>query len=143
MDGTRVASESATHQGVFVGAPTLHVHRIAAPSTWPWLPTRKGGPMVQHPFCEVCGLIKAIGSERPLKQGGIVNLVAALSERFTATGRKVTEAQRRLINKKLTALQVEDTFAYTRASQLAVFVQVFGDYTGVPKDIVVSHMENL
>lgn len=120
-----------------------HEHTLASPDEWPWLPARPGGPIFQHPYCKECGLVKAIGSHRPMKDGDLVNIVAALSDRFTATGRKVSQAQRRLIHRELETAEAGDAFAYTKEGQIALLVGIYSRYTGVPPEVVCSHMEDL
>jgi hypothetical protein len=117
-------------------------HRLAEPSKWPWLPTQGNGVLAQHPWCKDCGLVKTVGAERARDFGGLVNLLGALQRRLEEHGYRVTEAQKRLIVKKLRELEADDTFALTRVSQERALTQVVSRYLGLTPETVDTYLHS-
>lgn len=120
-----------------------HIHAIADASHWPWLKTGPGGAVLKHPYCDHCGQIMAIGSDRPYDRGGLTNLIARLSDHMDRDGRRIIEAQRRLIHRKLNELQAGDPFAWTLAAQVHIVCEVVGHYTGSTHGTVLSYVRDL
>lgn len=116
-------------------------HRVAPRQDWPWLPVQERGTLAAHPYCERCGLVRLVGGQRALDLGGLANLIARLELRLRE-GRKVTEAQRRLIVKRLEAQDAVDGFGLSRRAQYGIVAEVVGRYTGLPEDVVLSYLCN-
>lgn len=120
----------------------VRLHTLAPASAWPWLPTVEHGHLAQHPYCENCGSVKYVGSSRPLRKGGIVNLASRLAERLAEEGRKVSEAQFRLIVRRLVALRADDGFLYSRQAQDRLVADAFATYTGLDRDVLASYLRS-
>ena len=120
-----------------------HIHAIADAATWPWLKTGPGGAVLRHPYCDRCGQIMAIGSDRPYDRGGLANLVARVSERMDHDGRRIIEAQRRLIHRRLDQLQAGDPFSWTLAGQVHLVCDVIGNHTGTTHGTVLSYVQDI
>lgn len=118
-------------------------HVLADHDHWPWLPTPDHGHLAQHPYCEGCGGVRYLGSLRPLKMGALVNLATRLADRVRADGRKVTEAQFRLIMKQLTTDHADDTFVVSRPMQERILVASFSRCTGLDAATVQSYLRAL
>lgn len=100
------------------------------------------GTLAAHPYCERCGLVRLVGGQRALDLGGLANLIARLELRLRERGRKVTEAQRRLIAKCLEAQDAVDAFGLSRRAQYGIVAEVVGRYTSLPEDVVLSYLCN-
>lgn len=112
-------------------------HAVAAPDRWPWLPTHDANVLARHPYCERCGAVKVLGREAGVKFGTLVNILAKLKRRLAQhDGAKVTEAQQRLILKRLKAEQADDRFAVPRSGQLDLLARAVADSTGLDADHV-------
>lgn len=112
-------------------------HAVATPDRWPWLPTHDANVLARHPYCERCGAVKVLGREAGVKFGTLVNILAKLKRRLAQhDGAKVTEAQQRLILKRLKAEQADDRFAVPRSGQLDLLARAVADSTGLDADHV-------
>jgi hypothetical protein len=120
-------------------------HRVAPPHAWPWLPAQGGGSgtLAKHPYCEGCGVVRYIGSQRALNLGGLANLLARVEILLKQrTGRKVTEAQRRMIVLRLAALRADDAWAFSREGQRRLVAKVIGKQIGLEADVVESYLHS-
>lgn len=120
-------------------APTPR-HTLAQRGDWPWLPTLDHGTLAPHPWCVECGRVAAVGSARALDLGGLLNLLGRLTERLRREGYKLTEAQRRLIVKRLEALEADDRFGLTREAQQRMVSEVVASHVRTQPAIVQSYV---
>lgn len=117
-----------------------------------WLPP--SSPMVervpiQHkPYCSKCGIVKNIGSDRARKIGFFATALGRLKgriekehDRSTYSIAKVTEAQVRLVIKRLEAIEgFDDPYAMTFHAQLELFEEAV---RSVRPDVPVAVLEEI
>lgn len=142
-----ILAELANRSTVPVGTPGLPAplegppaHTIVAARAWPWLPTLDHGHLAPHPYCGDCGGVKYVGSLRAIKFGGLVAMASALSKKIEASGRRVTEAQFRLIVKALEAEGAGDGFVMSREMQERALLRAICRYTGVDDATLRSYL---
>lgn len=123
-------------------AATATLHEVAGHDSWPWLPTKRGGPTMPHPYCRKCGLVKFVGSDRAMDVGALMNLMGRFERLLAQWGQRVTEAQRRLIARQLAALDVSDPFGLSRAAQMHVLADVLGEHLRIPAPIVETYLRS-
>lgn len=117
-------------------------HRIPTSDQWPWLPIEGNGVLAHHPYCSDCGLVRAVGSNRAVDLGGLVNLMARLYRALREGGHKITEAQRRLVMARLRSAGADDSFGLTRASQQRLVSKVIGGALGLPAAVVETYLRS-
>ncbi len=110
-----------------------HKHEDCPHTEMEWLPPsspRVERVPIQHkPFCERCGLVKNIGSDRARKLGYFATALGTLRaridkehDRSVFSIAKLTEAQVHLIIKRLEAVEgFDDPYAMTFTAQLDMF----------------------
>lgn len=98
--------------------------------------------LAPHPYCDGCGLVRYVGSRRAMDLGGLANLLARLEIHLRRNGRKVTEAQRRLITRELATYSIDDTFALSRAGQLQIVAEVAARRLGLPTEVLASYLRS-
>ncbi len=118
------ADGDAERGEVDAGCP---VHSVAHRETWPWLPTSGKGVLAPHPWCEKCGVVKVVGAPSAMPIGSVVNLLSRLDRRLREEGRRITEAQMRLILRRVQSSGVVDTFSASRDAQMAVIEGAVSD----------------
>lgn len=119
-----------------------HDHVLAPRDAWPWLPTQEHRHLAIHPYCAACGGVKYVGSTRALPLGGLANLAAHLRATLGRQGRKVTEAQMRLIMKRLQRAEASDTFTQGRATQERLLLQAFAAYTSLDETTLATYLHS-
>lgn len=122
--------------------PSQARHRLAAPSTWPWLPTAERGVLAKHALCAECGAVGAIGGERPLAWGTLLNVLATLYRRLEDSGIRVTTSQRRLVARRLVEAGVADTFGLTRHGQLELVERAIADMVSLSQTAVRTYLRS-
>lgn len=115
-------------------------HGLSHPDDRPWLPKQDNEDLAPHPYCTECGEVMGIGRAGGLDRGDLVNLVGRLERRLEGAGHVVTEAQKRLIFKKIRENDVDDPFGFTRDTQLAIVSEIASTYLGIPEDVVASYL---
>lgn len=115
-------------------------HGLVHPEARPWLPKQDNHDLAPHPYCTECGEVMGIGKAGGLDRGDLVNLVSRLEDRLESAGHVVTEAQKRLIFKKIREDDVDDPFGFTRDRQLAVVTEIASDYLGLPEETIASYL---
>jgi hypothetical protein len=107
-----------------------HKHEDCPHTEMEWLPPsspRVERVPIQHkPFCELCGMVKNIGSDRARKLGYFATALGTLRariekehDRSVFSIAKVTEAQVHLIIKRLESIEgFDDPYAMTFTAQL-------------------------
>lgn len=115
------------------GPGPAHEHVVPPALLWPWLPKAGHGDLAKHPYCKVCGQVAVVGADRALKVGTLVNVLAALAKRVRKDGRRLTEAQRRLVLQHLQREGADDPFGLTREAQFRVLEEALARYAGFEK----------
>ena len=129
-----------------------HKHEDCAYSQMEWLPP--SSPMVervpvQHkPFCKDCGVVKNIGSDRARKLGYFATALGRLKtridkehDRSTYSIAKVTEAQVRIIIKRLEAIEgFDDPYSMTFRAQMELFERAV---RSIRPDVPVAVLEEI
>ncbi|MGQ0534484.1 MAG: hypothetical protein ACT4PT_00220 [Methanobacteriota archaeon] len=113
-------------------------HHVAHSKEWPWLPVQDLNVLAPHPFCVDCGLVKPIGKARAVDLGGLANLLSRMERELRAIGLKVTEAQRRLLMKRLEALDAGDAFGLSKESQIRMVAACAASVLGRSEDQLQS-----
>lgn len=122
------------------GSQPRHEHVLADPASWPWFRVGAGDRVARHPWCRDCGLVKGVSGGKPYDMGGLANLLALLVEELEHDGRRVVQAQRRLVTKRLAALDAGDPFAWSRSDQIALLVGLVAAVTGDRVEVVHSYL---
>lgn len=123
-------------------APRVPRHAIAERSAWVWLPVAHQGLAARHPWCRDCGEVKHVGSARALDIGGLTNLIARFERLLGEHGRRLTEAQRRLVVNRLRELQADDTFGLSRDAQMKILADTLARYLHLPTDVVGTYLRS-
>lgn len=117
-----------------------HEHVLADPASWPWFKVGQGDRVARHPWCRECGLVKGVAGGKPYDLGGLANLLALLVDELEHDGRRVVKAQRRLVMKRLEAVDAGDPFAWGRADQHELLVGIVAAVTGQREEVVHSYL---
>ena len=103
-----------------------------------WLPMQNG-VMKLHPYCERCGTIKNVSSDRGKKMGYFAAALSRLRKVMERKGYKISDAQIRLIMKELSETEgFEDVWWITFSKQKEIFVEVVKKYVKVSRDVIES-----
>jgi hypothetical protein len=105
-------------------------------------------PIQHKPYCSICGIVKNIGSDRARKLGFFATALGRLKNRIdkehdrsTYSIAKVTEAQVRLVIKRLEVVEgFDDPYAMTFHSQLELFEEAV---KAVRPDVPVAVLEEI
>jgi hypothetical protein len=117
-------------------------HGLVHPEGRPWLPKQDdANDLAPHPYCTECGEVMGIGRAGGLEMGDLVNLVSQLADRLESAGHVVTDAQKRMIFRKIREDDVDDAFGFTRDRQLAVVAEIASTYLGLPEETLASYIE--
>jgi hypothetical protein len=125
-----------------LAAPGDARHRVAHRHDWPWLPTQEHHHLALHPYCVECGAVKYVGSMKPRPMGGLVNTASRLADAIEAQGHRVTEAQMRLIVKRLQKEGAADQFLQSRGNQERILLDTFSKYTGLHPDTLATFLRS-
>lgn len=117
-------------------------HGLVHPQGRPWLPKQETNDLAPHPYCTECGEVMGLGRAGGLDRGGLVNLVSRLEEDLERAGHTVTEAQKRLILKRIDEHGVADPFGFTRDTQLSRVSEIASTYLGIPADVLLSYLRS-
>lgn len=115
-------------------------HGLVHPEARPWLPKQESEDLAPHPYCIECGEVMGLGKAGGLDKGDLVNLVSRLEDRLEDAGHVVTEAQKRLIFKRIREDDIDDPFGFTRTRQLALVTEIASTYLGIPEEVVHSYL---
>lgn len=103
-----------------------------------WIPMQNG-IIKLHPYCEKCGTVKNVSSDRGKKIGYFISSLSKLRTILQSKGYKVSDAQIRLIVKELDEIDgFEDTYWMTFAMQKEIFIPVVQKYIRVSRDLIES-----
>jgi hypothetical protein len=97
----------------------------------------QNGILKLHPYCDKCGVIKNISSDRGKKISYFVMALSRLRKTLESRGYKVSDAQIRLIVKELMEIEgFEDTWWITFSKQKEIFTNVVQKYVKVSRDLI-------
>lgn len=116
-------------------------HEEAPRSQWDWLPLGSSQTLSAHPWCKKCGTVKHLGGPRAQDMGGLANRLSRLFDVMRTNGIHVTQAQRRLIMKRIETLVLDDRFALSRLQQEHGLVPIVSVYTGVSEAAVERFLD--
>lgn len=117
-------------------------HGTIHPDDRPWLPKLEKGDLAPHPYCPDCGEVKALGGQKGLDRGGLVNLIADLERLLEREGHTVTDVQKRLIFNRITDKGLDDAYGFTRKHQLSLVAEIAGEILGLPETVVMSYLRS-
>ncbi len=90
--------------------------------------------LAPHPFCEICGLVRNIGPDRPRKMGFFIDVLSKieryLEEESKKGGKpKLIEAQKRLIVKEMQSEELfQDLYGTLASAQKEKFTEIVQKY---------------
>ncbi|AGK60054.1 hypothetical protein Asulf_00018 [Archaeoglobus sulfaticallidus PM70-1] len=103
-----------------------------------WMKTQNG-IIKLHPYCNKCGSVGNISSDRGKKIGYFLIALSRLRKILKDRGYKVSEAQIRLIAKELSSIEdFDDTWWITFSRQKEIFISVVRKYIRVSTDLLES-----
>ena len=115
----------------------MHVH-VSNKRDWMKM---QNGVIKLHPYCDECGVLKNVSSDKGKKIGYFVNALSKLKKILGNRGYKISDAQIRLIMKELTENEIEDTWWMTFSKQKEIFVRITKKYIRVSQDLLESVIE--
>jgi hypothetical protein len=121
---------------------TCPEHGRVHPDERPWLPKLEDGDLAPHQVCPDCGEVEGRGRRSGLDRGGLVNRISRLEEMLDRDGYVFTEAQKRVIFKRIEERDLDDGYGFTRERQLDEVAEVVGDVIGLPRNVVDSYLRH-
>ncbi len=91
----------------------------------------------KHPYCEKCGYVKNLSSDRGRKVSYFVGILHKMKKELEKRGYKISKAQMRLIFRELPE-DFGDTWSITYSAQKEMFVEAVTKYVKVSRDFVES-----
>lgn len=116
-------------------------HGTVHPDDRPWLPKLERGDLAPHHYCPECGQVEGRGGRQGLDRGGWANRLARLKELLEREGYVCTEAQRRLIFKRILADDLDDAYGFTLERQLVIVSGIASEILALPENVVLSYLE--
>ncbi|RLI81589.1 hypothetical protein DRP04_05750 [Archaeoglobales archaeon] len=99
----------------------------------------QNGVMKLHPYCNKCGTLKNVSSDRGKKIGYFVMTLSKLRRVLERRGYKISEAQIRLIVKELSETEgFDDIWWITFSKQKEIFIQTVRKYIRVSRELLES-----
>lgn len=117
-------------------------HGTVHPDERPWLPKLDDGDLAPHHYCPDCGKVQGRGRRDGLDRGGLANRIARLQELLDREGYVFTEAQKRIVFKRIDEQDLDDGYGFTRDRQLELVAELIGDVVGLPRTVVDSYLRN-
>ena len=97
----------------------------------------QNGVMKLHPYCNKCGTLKNVSSDRGKKISYFVMALSRLRKILNERGYKVSEAQIRLIVKELSEIEgFDDIWWITFSKQKEIFIQTVQKYIRVSRELL-------
>ncbi len=97
----------------------------------------QNGVMRHHPYCNKCGTLKNVSSDRGKKISYFIMALSRLRKVLNERGYKVSEAQIRLIVKELSEVEgFDDTWWITFSKQKEIFIQIVRKYIKVSRELL-------
>lgn len=124
------------------GGTAARRHRIAPSTTWPWMPMVGNGVLAKHPWCDICGEIQVLGSERAVPLGSLANVIGRLDRRLRHDGLKITEVQKRLLMQRIAQVGGADTFSLPYEAQFRIVQCAVSDLLGLSPAVVAAHLRS-
>lgn len=135
--------EDGYEDGLSSNDPTrCRDHGLVHPEGRPWLPKQDNEDLAPHPYCTECGEVMGLGRAGGLDRGDLVNLISRLEDDLERAGHTVTEAQKRLIFKRIQEDNVDDPFGFTLDTQLSLVAEIASSYLGIPETVVGSYLRS-
>jgi hypothetical protein len=101
----------------------------------------QNGVMKLHPYCNKCGTVKNVSSDRGKKMGYFVTALSRIRKMLAAKGYKVSDAQIRLILKELGEVDgFEDAWWITFSRQREIFIRIVHKYIRVSRDFLEAEL---
>ncbi len=101
-----------------------------------WL-SMQNGVMGVHPFCDKCGIVKNISSDRGKKLGYFIRSLSGLRKKLDYVGYHVSDAQIRLISNELEDREeFTDNWWVTFSRQKELYVNTVQKYVKVSPDLI-------
>lgn len=99
----------------------------------------QNGIIKLHPYCNNCGTLKNVSSDKGKKISYFVIVLSKLKRILERRGYKVSEAQIRLIVKELSEIDgFSDTWWITFSKQKEIFITIVRKYIRVSKELIES-----
>ncbi len=99
----------------------------------------QNGILKLHPYCNKCGTMKNVSSDKGKKISYFVASLSKLRKILEKKGYKISDAQIRLIVKELSKVEgFEDTWWITFSKQKEIFISIVGKYVRVSRDVIES-----
>lgn len=117
-------------------------HGTVHPDDRPWLPKLDDGDLAPHHYCPDCGKVQGRGRRDGLDRGGLANRIARLQELLDREGYVFTEAQKRIVFKRIDEQDLDDGYGFTRDRQLELVAELVGEVVGLPRTVVDSYLRN-
>lgn len=90
-----------------------------------------------HPYCNKCGTVKNISSDKGKKISYFVATLSSLRKILERKGYKISDAQIRLIVKELSEVEgFEDAWWMTFSRQKEIFISTVRKYVKVSRDVI-------
>lgn len=115
-------------------------HGEVHPDERPWLPKLEKGDLAPHAYCPDCGQVQGKGPKRGLDRGGLVNKISRLAELLERDGYVCTQAQKRLIFKRIDEKDLDDAYGLTRGTQMLLVTEITSEILGVPESVIHAYL---
>ncbi len=102
-----------------------------------WLPLTIG-LLKLHPYCEKCGAVKNVSSDKGKNTGYFVNSLNELKRFLEKKGYKVSQSQIRLIVKEFEGKGLNDVYSVSFSMQKNEFVKIVKKYIRVSEETIAS-----
>ena len=97
----------------------------------------QNGVMKLHPYCNKCGTLKNISSDRGKMLSYFIMALSRLRKILNERGYKVSEAQIRLIVKELSEVEgFDDIWWITFSKQKEIFIRIVRKYIRVSRELL-------
>ncbi len=114
----------------------MHCSHKATKRDWARTPS---GIMKLHPYCDNCGTLKNVSSDKGKKFSYFVAAMSRLRKLLEKKGYKISEAQIRLVLKELSEIDgFTDIWWITFTKQKEIFVNVVQKYVRISKALIES-----
>lgn len=105
-----------------------------------WL-SMQNGVIGIHPFCDNCGTVKNISSDRGKKLSYFISSLSSLRKKLGYVGYHVSDAQIRLISNELESREeFQDLWWVTFSRQKELFVSIVQKYVKVSTDLIEENI---
>jgi hypothetical protein len=103
-----------------------------------WTPMQNG-IIKLHPYCNKCGTVKNVSSDKGKKISYFVSSLSKLRGILEKKGYRISDVQIRLIIKELSEIDgFEDTWWITFSKQKEIFISVVKKYVKVSEEVIES-----